>query len=131
MSYLVDTDWCADFLVDRAIAVQLFRRLAPEGLAISIATYGELYEGVLYGRDRDAQDVGFRQFLLGVEVLPLTTAVMQRFAEVRGRLRRDGNLIGYMDLLIAATAITHDLTLVTRNTRHFERIPGLELYQRS
>jgi predicted nucleic acid-binding protein len=56
---------------------------------------------------------------------------MERFGRIRGQLRRDGNLVGDMDLLIASTAIAHDLTLVTRNRRHFERIPGLELYQDS
>ena len=56
---------------------------------------------------------------------------MRHFAEVRGRLRLEGQLITDMDLLIAATALANSLTLVTRNIRHFARIPGLELYQRS
>ena len=56
---------------------------------------------------------------------------MRRFAAVRGQLRRDGNLIGDMDLLIASTALVNNLTLVTRNRRHFDRVPGLELYQDS
>jgi predicted nucleic acid-binding protein len=42
-------------------------------------------------------------------------------------LRRQGNLIPDFDLLIAATALRHDLTLVTRDTAHFERIEGLQL----
>jgi tRNA(fMet)-specific endonuclease VapC len=54
---------------------------------------------------------------------------MQRFARVRGELRRAGMIIGDFDLLIAATALHHKLTVVTRNVRHFQRIPELALYQ--
>ena len=55
-------------------------------------------------------------------------AVMLRFARMRSELRRQGNLIPDFDLLIAATALEHDLILMTRNTRHFARIAGLRLY---
>ena len=51
-----------------------------------------------------------------------------RFARVRGDLRVQGLLIPQADLFIAATALHHDLTLVTRNRRRFDRIPGLTLY---
>ena len=53
---------------------------------------------------------------------------MRRFARLRGELRQRGLLIPDPDILIAATALTHNLTLVTRNRRHFERIPDLPLY---
>ena len=54
---------------------------------------------------------------------------MEIFARTRGELRRDGRLIPDLDLLIAATAIHHDLTLVTRNVRHIGRISALQIYQ--
>jgi tRNA(fMet)-specific endonuclease VapC len=54
---------------------------------------------------------------------------MEVFARTRADLRRSGQLIADLDLLIAATALHHDLTLLTRNVRHFARIPGLRLYQ--
>jgi len=62
-------------------------------------------------------------------VLPLTTAIMERFAIVRGQLSRpQRQQIGDMDLLIAATALHHDLTLLTRNTRDFRLVPGLKRF---
>lgn len=128
MSYLVDSDWVVEFLKGRVQAQRLFQDLAAEGLAISLITYGEVLEGIFFGRDRAKEDEIFQQFLQGVLVVPLTEPSMHRFAELRGQLRRDGNLIGDMDLLIASTALAHDLTLVTRNRRHFERVPGLQLY---
>ena len=128
MSYLVDSDYVADWLKGRPDAVRLLTTLRTDGLAISVITYGEIYEGVYYGRDPAAAERGFRQFLRAVTVLPTTRTIMRRFARLRGDLRALGQLIGDMDLLIAATALAADLTLVTRNRRHFARIPDLRLH---
>jgi len=54
---------------------------------------------------------------------------MERFAEIRSLLRRQGQLIADFDLLIAATALYYDLTLLTYNVRHFEQIPDLKYYK--
>lgn len=59
--------------------------------------------------------------------MPLDRAIMRRFAQVRGDLRSKGQLIGDPDLLIAATALHYDLTLLTHNVRHFGRIAGLKV----
>jgi tRNA(fMet)-specific endonuclease VapC len=56
---------------------------------------------------------------------------MQRFARIRGELRRTGNIIGDFDILIGATALQHKLTLVTRNLRDYTRIPHLDIYKAS
>ena len=58
-------------------------------------------------------------------VLPLTDAIVIRAAEIYGFLHRKGSLIGDADVLIAATALEHELPLVTENTAHFRRVPGL------
>jgi predicted nucleic acid-binding protein len=104
--------------------------LARDGLAISLITFGEIYEGIYFsGHDPAAEERGFRQFLQGVAVLPLNRAIMRRFAHIRGNLRRTGQIIGDPDILIAATALHHNLTLATGNVNHFRRIPGLQLYR--
>jgi len=54
---------------------------------------------------------------------------VRRFARIRGELRKAGRAIGDFDILIAASAIRHDLVLITRNIRHYERIPELKIYQ--
>jgi len=54
---------------------------------------------------------------------------MERFAEIRAYLRRGGELISDFDILIGATAVFYDLTVLTYNMRHFKRIPDLKLYQ--
>ena|SRR6266536_3912577 len=130
MSYLLDTDAVADWLNSRPKAVRLLPTLEPEGLAISLITYGEVYDGIYYGRDPRSAEQAFRRFLRGVSVLPLTRTIRRRFARLRGQLRRQGLTVQDPDLLIAATAFTHDLTLVTRNIHHFGRIPGLAIHDR-
>lgn len=128
MSYLVDTDWMASYLKGRADAQQLLRTLRPAGLATSLITYGELLDGIYYGRNPTANEQVFRQFLRAIRVLPLNRPIMERFARIRGDLRQRGQIIGDPDILIAATALHHNLILVTRNLQHFQRIPQLKLY---
>jgi predicted nucleic acid-binding protein len=127
VTHLVDSDQVADWLNGVTRTVQLLTALSASGLAISIITYGEIYDGIYYGREPRRTEGIFRQFLRDVDVLLLTRPVMRRFARLRGQLRRGGQPIGDMDLLIAATALQHNLTLVTRNEQHFRRVPGLQL----
>lgn len=128
MKYLVDTDRAADGLKGRPDAVDLLTRLSADGLAISLVSLGELYEGIYFGRDPEGDERTLRRFLRDVDVLPLNQAIIKRFARIRGELRRTGQMIGDPDILIAATALHHGLVVITRNTRHFERVPGLSLY---
>ncbi len=129
MTYLVDSDWVAEYLKGRQRAVQVLSALSEQGLAISLITFGEIYEGIYYGQNRASHEAGFRQFLRSVEVIPLNRRVMRRFALIRGDLRRRGELTPDPDILIAATAVHYDLTLLTHNVKDFRRIPGLKLYE--
>jgi predicted nucleic acid-binding protein len=128
MSYLVDTDWVVEYLKGREPAATLLPQLRHDGLAISLITFGEVYEGIYSGRDPKHQEEVFLRFLRRAQVLSLHRPILRRFAHIRGVLRAQGQLIGDLDLLIGATALHHDLTLLTHNTRHFSRIPDLKLY---
>lgn len=128
--YLIATDWVSDVLHGQEAATQTLANLALDGVAISLISYGELYEGVHYGRDRESAPADLRAFLLSKPVLPRTIEIMERFALARGQLPRQlRHQIGDLDLLIAATAFTHDLILLTRNVRDFPHIPNLRLFQ--
>ncbi len=127
MTYLIDSDLVADYLNGRREGVDLLVRFLPSGLAISIITFAEVYEGIYYGRDTSRNEAIFRQFLTGVRVLGINRSIARGFARIRGDLRAKGLVIASADVFIAATALHHGLTLVTRNTRHFSRIPNLTL----
>ena len=129
MNYLIDTDQVIDHLKGRHAVVEQINRYAADGLAISLITFGEIYEGILFGRDPKQHTQGFLTFLkIPVRILPPNQAIMRRFAQLRGQLRQTGQLIGDFDILIAATALHHDLTLLTHNRKHFSRIPMLKLF---
>ncbi len=128
MSYLIDTDLIIDVLHERSTALDLLDRLASDGLAISILSLGELYEGAYRLPNPAAHRADIRRILSDYRVLGLSDTTMDRFARERAMLRQQGALIPDFDLLIAATALVHQLVLVTRNTRHFRRIPMLSLY---
>jgi predicted nucleic acid-binding protein len=127
MKYLVDSDWVVDYLIGKQQAIDLFSSVSQDGIAISLITFGEIYEGIYYGRDPQRSEAVFRQFLRSVDVLPLNRSIMQQFARIRGDLRRKGQIIGDPDIFIAVTAIYHNLTLLTRNRKHYGRIPALKV----
>lgn len=129
MSYLVDSDWLIDAFLGVPTTVNLMAQLRDDGLAVSIVSYGELFEGAVGAPDPATELARFRRFLARLALLPLDDPTIERFAYLRVDLRRRGQLIPDLDLLIAATALQHDLTLITRNTRHFARLPELRLYQ--
>jgi tRNA(fMet)-specific endonuclease VapC len=129
VKYLFDTDWIIDGLNGLPDAVRLLRSLGREGGAVSVISLAEIYEGVYAGADPAHDLVLARRFLAGFKVLDITRPIVTRFAQERASLRRRGSLIADLDLLIAATALTYDLTFVTRNVRHFERIGTLRLHR--
>lgn len=127
--YLLDTDWIIQTLGGRQPAVQALNRLASSPIYVSYVSVGEIYEQAFRTVDPQAHLIGFRQFLGRYQMLTLTDLIMERFGEVRAFLRRRGELIGDCDILIAATALADDLTLLTSNRRHFQRIPDLRLFE--
>lgn len=129
MSYLVDSDVLIDGLVGIPTALDLVAQLRQQGLAVSIVSYGEVFEGAFKSSDPPGRLARFRAYLDDFAVIPLSDPIMESFARIRADLRGSGRLISDLDILIAATAIHHDLTLITRNLRHFERVPGLAIHR--
>ena len=128
MSHLVESDWVVSFLNGRPQAVVLFRGFIGQRVAISAITYGEVYEGLLANPVIAPRRVQFDGFMAGVELLVVDAGVARRYAELRSDLRPRGLLIPDNDIWIAATALAHDLTLVSRD-QQFCRIPDLRLYR--
>ena len=127
IQYLIDTNWAIHYLNEHQSIVQRLHELLDDGLGLSIISLAELYEGVYYSRDPERDEQELNDFLRGVTILGIDEAICKIFGKERGRLRAVGRIIGDFDLLIGATALHHDLTLLTNNRRHFERIEGLRI----
>lgn len=125
--YLVDTDWVVHFLSGQPAVSHRLREARPDGLALSIISLAELYEGVYYSRDPQESQRRLSDLLEAVTLLGVDEDTCKLFGMHRGRLRAAGRMIGDFDLFIGATALQHNLTLLSNNRRHFEMVEGLRL----
>ena len=123
----MDTDWVIDYLHKADRTARRLEELLPDGVGLSIISLAELYDGLAGSKNPDADEESLRLFLEAVEVVPLDDVACRIFGEERARLREEGNLIGDMDILIGATAISKDLTVLTNNRKDFRRIHGLNI----
>lgn len=126
-NYLIDTDWVAHYFKGRPDTVTRLQALRSQGLGISIVTLAELYDGVYGARNPQAKEKVLKKFLEWATIVGLDADTADVFGKERHRLRQAGNLIGDMDLLIGVTAVRHNVTLLTNNRRHFERITGIQI----
>ena len=124
--FMLDTDtvsWALRGQGDVAARVLEHR---PSQLCISSITVAELRFGADAKGSRRLHGL-IDTFVLSVAVLPFDQAAADRFGPVASALARRGQPIGTFDTLIAAHAMSGGLTLVTNNTKHFQRVAGLKL----
>ena len=123
--YLLDTSVVAGYLLARTRAMQLVRPLlAREEVATSVLVYGEVAEYVKKFASFNAYKASLEALLEQIYPYPITYAILERYADIRRTLRPLHQDIGDIDTLIAATAIEHNLTIVTID-HDFERVPNL------
>ena len=129
MGHLLDTDVVIDFLKGDLPTERLIDPLVQAGIALSMITYMEIYQGIVESPDSAALEVEFEAFLKTVKLLPLSTDAARRCARLRAALKQQGKRIRprALDLITAATALEHRLTLVTRNRADYDDVPGLAL----
>ena len=127
MKYLVDTDWIILHFRGNTQVARCIEELSPEGIGLSVVSMGELYEGVYRASDSESSETALQLILSDIDIVPIDDEVCRVFGQQRGRLRANSALISDSDLWIGATAMRHDLTLLTNNRRHFERMQGLTI----
>lgn len=125
--YLVDTDWIIHWLNGHPAIGRRLEALRPEGLALSVISLAELYEGVYYSRDPQGNERQLHDVLAGLTLLGVDVETCQIFGRERGRLRQRRTMIADFDLLIGATALRHELTLLTNNRSDFEVFDTLQI----
>lgn len=90
-------------------------------------TIAELFFGAAKSRCPSAEAERVNRFADIFDELKPTRSMLRKFGEIKAQLQKTGELLPDADLLIAATALDAGVTLVTGNTKHFSRIPGLSL----
>ena len=123
--YLVDTDIIIFGLKANRLVVEHFHRHRTHPIMISVVTYGELVFGARKSAQVERNLATAHRVAEIYPMLPVTQSVIETFAGLKADLQSAGTPLDDMDLLIAATALSHNLTLVTNNEKHFSRVPGL------
>ena len=125
---LVDTDTLSAIMrrhpVARAVAQAYL--VQHHQWTLSLITRYEILRG-LYAKNAKTQLTAFQRLCAANRLLPLSEEIVVQAAQMYGTLHRQGTLIGDADILIAATAQVHGLVVATNNTRHFERISGVQV----
>ncbi len=98
----------------------------PDNCFISEITLAELKFGVANSEHKEKNQKALDDFLTGVKIIPIFHS-LDLYAIEKARLRKEGSPIDDFDILIGATAVTHNLTMVTNNIDHFKRIAGIVL----
>jgi tRNA(fMet)-specific endonuclease VapC len=97
------------------------------GLCVSTITFAELEYGVANSSYPEKNAVALMNFLAVIDVLPFDEKAGAEFGKIKSDLRRRGTPIGAFDMLIAAHAKSHGLTLVTNNIKEFSRVEDLKI----
>jgi tRNA(fMet)-specific endonuclease VapC len=127
LTHLLDTDICIHAMKSRDLT--LSRRLDElrGNCAVSDVSIYELYSGAERYDFPDKRKSIIDTFIGRLTVLPFDTRAARIAAPFNFQLESKGQKIGGFDMLIAATALAHNLTLFTNNSREFKRVPGLSL----
>jgi predicted nucleic acid-binding protein len=124
MILLLDSTVLIDALRDRKGRRSLIRDLAQRGerLATSAMNVGEIYGGMLPAEERITES------LLGsLEVYPVSATIARKAGSLQFAAARKGRTLGLADMIVATTALEHDLTVMTDNSKHFP-VPGLKFF---
>ncbi len=127
MKYVIDSDILIYYLKNHPKVVERFLQADLNELSTTIINYTELLFGAYKSAKSEKNLVAIRQFLDSLEIIPFDKHSAEVFAQLKAQLQKEGNIIADMDLLIASICLENGLTLVTNNTRHFEKIPNLIL----
>ena len=128
MQYLLDTNICIYLIKKRPSEVlEQFKQHSPQDVAISTITLFELQYGIEKSQYRQASEGVLDKLLSPLDLIDFDRSSAIEAANIRAQLERKGMPIGSYDLLIAGLARSRGMTLVSNNTKEFERVVGLEL----
>jgi tRNA(fMet)-specific endonuclease VapC len=125
--YLLDTNTLIYLFNERGAVMQRLRSTPALQIKLATPVLFELEFGTAKSAKPDKQRQQIDEVLRVYEILPIDYASAKSAGQLRCTLESVGTPIGTVDLLIAGIALAHNLTVVTRNTKEFARVPGLHV----
>ena len=128
MNYLIDTNICI-YIMNQSPpeVIQKFKNFEIGQIGISSITVSELNYGVAKSQQKKKNAKRLEEFLTPFMILPYDENASKYYGTIRSHLESQGKVIGPLDMLIAAHAVSEDLTLVTNNEKEFQRIESLKV----
>jgi len=127
MTYMLDSNTCAFIMNDNKSIVERFRQALPHGICVSTIVLSELEYGVRKSSAQQRNRNKLNSLCALLSVFPYDTQATTEYGIIRSNLERCGQVIGSLDMLIAAHVKSLGLTLVTNNTGEFSQVNGLNL----
>lgn len=128
MRYMLDTNICIYSIKHKP--EQVFLRLQehePADICISSVTYAELVHGVEKSQAIEKNRLALALLLSNIEILNFDANAAESYGKIRADLEKQGTPIGPLDMMIAGHAKSLNYTVVTNNTKEFNRVPGLKI----
>ncbi len=125
----VDSDYLIDYLRRQAYTKPLIEKIQSRQAeaSISVVTVFELYVGALLSNNPSKRFEDVETLLSWFKIVDINKEIMLIAAKINVDLRGRGLMIGIQDVLIAASSISANTSLITNNTKHFQKIEGLKL----
>lgn len=130
MGLILDSDVIIDHLNNKSDYLSSIVGKSKEDLFISIITWSEIVYGIKKSKNLIKTYKQFTSFIidLNIKILEFDLKVADKFIDLKINLEKKGSRLEDFDLIIGSTALVNNLILVTKNVKHFSRIPKLELY---
>ena len=126
--YLLDTNICIYAIKKKPIFVlEQIKEKSKLGIYISALTVAELEYGIENSTKIEKNRISLLKYLSLFNILPFDDKDAIPYGKLKATLKKEGQIIGPIDMLLAAQALSKDLIFVTNNTKEFERIENLKL----
>ena len=127
MRFLIDTNIIIYSLKKAGNVNDNFLKYKDDEMSLSVISYGELVFGAKKSSSVEKNLKTVENIKSIFPLVDVTSDVMDVFGELKAKIQKTGRIIDDMDLLISSTAIAENMILVTHNTKHFEKIPNLQI----
>ncbi len=125
--YLPDTDTIIYSLKGHVAIADKLRHHYRDPLCLSVITLMELYYGAYKSENVESNLAKVKTLEGSLKIIRVGEEIVELFGMLKSKLEKKGKTLDDFDLIIAATALSHNLILVTNNIQHFKRINGLNL----